>query len=62
MTSIAYPIDEPHVPKWFRKLPFDDDAMEETLIDQKVSNLISVLDIDLSKAKNDTTFGDLFDI
>jgi DNA polymerase elongation subunit (family B) len=62
MTSIAYPIDEPHVPKWFKKLPFDDEAMEETLIDQKVSNLISVLDIDLSKAKNDTTFGDLFDI
>jgi hypothetical protein len=41
--SIAYPMDEPHLPPWFRELPFDNKAMEEVIIDKKISNVISVL-------------------
>ncbi len=49
--SIAYPIDEPHLPDWFKALPFDHDAMEETIIDMKVLNLVGVLKWDLSNTK-----------
>jgi hypothetical protein len=51
MTSVAYPMDEPHLPTWFRELPFDDDAMEETIIDNKILNLVGVLNWDLRLTK-----------
>jgi hypothetical protein len=53
ITSIAYPVDELQLPKWFRDLPFDDKAMEETIIDKKLDNLLGVLGWDLSKTKVD---------
>jgi DNA polymerase elongation subunit (family B) len=62
-TSIAYPTDEQHLPKWFCELPFDDAEMEATVIDGKVDNLLGVLDWDLASATNtDNTFQNLFDI
>lgn len=51
MTSVAYPVDEPHLPQWFRELPFDDEAMEQTIIDHKIENLVGVLDWDLSNTQ-----------
>ena len=61
-TSIGYPTDEMHLPQWFRELPFDDGAMEATVIDGKVDNLLGVLDWDLASATNtDNTFTSLFD-
>lgn len=51
MTTIAYPIDEPHLPTWFRELPFDDEAMEETIVDNKLTNLVGVLQWDLRETK-----------
>ena len=60
MDSVAYPFDEPHLPQWYKELPFDDELMEETIIDKKVSNLIGVLKWDLSATREDTTFNDLF--
>lgn len=61
MNSIAYPIDETHLPEWFKELPFDDHEMEKTLIDQKVNNLIKCLNFDLDKTKTDTTLYELFE-
>jgi DNA polymerase elongation subunit (family B) len=60
-TSVAYPVDELRLPKWFQELPFDDQAMEATLVDKKVENLLGVLKWDL-KANTDTnsTFDELF--
>jgi DNA polymerase elongation subunit (family B) len=60
-TSVAYPVDELRLPRWFQELPFDDSAMEATLVDKKVENLLGVLKWDL-KANTDTnsTFDDLF--
>lgn len=52
MDSVAYPIDETHLPEWYRALPFDDTAMEETIIDFKLENLVGVLGWDLSRTKN----------
>jgi DNA polymerase elongation subunit (family B) len=61
-TSIAYPTDELHLPTWFRELPFDDSAMETTVIDGKIDNLLGVLDWDLGSATNtDNTLQSLFD-
>lgn len=43
MDAVAYPVDELHLPQWFRNLPFDERSMEEIIIDKKVSNLLGVL-------------------
>jgi len=53
MDSVAYPIDEPHLPQWFKELPFDHSTMEETIIDFKLDNLFGVLNWDLSMANED---------
>jgi len=60
LTSVAYPYDQRHLPEWFKKLPFDTELMEETIIDKKVNNLIGVLKWDLKKTREDNTFNDLF--
>jgi DNA polymerase elongation subunit (family B) len=60
-TSVAYPTDELRLPDWFKELPFDGDAMESTIIDNKLDNLIGVLDYDLEDTKQNTTFNSLFD-
>jgi DNA polymerase elongation subunit (family B) len=51
-TSIGYPTDEMHLPQWFKDLPFDDSEMEATVVDQKIDNLLGVLDWDLASATN----------
>ena len=60
-TSVAYPTDELRIPEWFKELPFDGEAMEETIIDNKLGNLIGVLDYDLESTKQNNTFSSLFD-
>jgi DNA polymerase elongation subunit (family B) len=49
MTSIAYPVDETHLPDWFLELPFDEDAMTAAIVDKKIDNLLGILKWDLSK-------------
>ena len=60
-TSVAYPTDELHIPDWFKELPFDDSAMAETIIDNKLDNLIGVLNYPLEDTKRNNTFNSLFD-
>ena len=61
-TSIGYPTDEQRLPTWFTELPFDDSAMEATVVDGKLDNLLGVLDWDLAAVTNtDNTFTSLFD-
>jgi len=61
-TSIGYPTDEQRLPVWFTELPFDDGLMEATVVDQKVDNLLGVLEWDLASATNtENTFTSLFD-
>jgi hypothetical protein len=61
-TSIGYPVDEKHLPKWFTELPFNDAEMEATVIDGKVDNLLGVLDWNLESATNtNNTFESLFE-
>jgi len=61
-TSIGYPTDETNLPAWFKELPFDDTEMEQTVVDQKIDNLLGVLGWDLGSATNtDNTFQSLFE-
>ena len=59
-TSIAYPVDELRLPKWFQELPFDHHEMEATIINNKIENLIGVLEWDLSSNTETNTFASLF--
>jgi DNA polymerase elongation subunit (family B) len=62
LTSIGYPTDESRIPQWFKDMPFDNSSMEDTIVTQKVDNLLGVLDWDLGSATNITnTFSSLFE-
>jgi DNA polymerase elongation subunit (family B) len=60
-TSVAFPVDEKHIPKWFQELPFDHAEMETAIIDNKIDNLIGVLDYDLESTLTTNNFNNLFD-
>jgi len=60
-TSVAYPVDELRLPKWFKELPFDHDEMESTIIDNKLENLIGVLNWDIRSTEQKNTFNSLFE-
>ena len=59
-TSVAYPTDELRLPKWFQELPFDHAEMEETIINNKVENLIGVLEWSLEDTNSNSVFNSLF--
>ena len=60
-TSIGYPTDEQRLPAWFTELPFDNSLMEATVVDQKIDNLLGVLEWELASATNtENTFTSLF--
>ena len=59
--SVAIPIDEKHIPQWFKELPFDDERMEDTIIDKKIDNLFGILGWDLDMTTDiRTSFNTLF--
>jgi len=60
-TSVAYPVDELRLPQWFKDLPFDHAEMEQTIIDNKLSNLIGVLNWDVTSTEEKNTFNSLFE-
>ena len=60
-TSVGYPTDETTLPKWFKELPFDEGAMEDAIVDQKINNLLSELNWNLrEKTQTRNTFDSLF--
>jgi len=60
-TSVGYPTDETRIPQWFKDLPFDQDLMEMGIVNQKVENLLGVLDWDIPNNTDiKTTFDNLF--
>ena len=48
-------------PEWFKELPFDGEAMESTILDQKIDNLIGVLGWDVQSTETTNTFNKLFE-
>ena len=60
-TSVGYPTDETTLPSWFKDLPFDDEAMQDAIVDQKIDNLLGELDWELrEKTQTKNTFDTLF--
>ena len=60
-SSVGYPTDVLHIPQWFKDLPFDNGAMEGTIVDQKVENLLGVLEWQIAENTDvKSTFDDLF--
>ena len=60
-TNVAYPTDELRLPQWFLDLPFDDLDMERKLVDEKIDNLLGVLEWDLrSDTNTNSTVDDFF--
>jgi DNA polymerase elongation subunit (family B) len=60
-TSVGYPTDTAHIPQWFKDLPFDQDLMESTIVNQKVENLLGVLNWDIAGSTDiKSTFDSLF--
>ena len=48
MKTVGYPADvADNLPEWFKNLPFDWDAMEKAVIEKKLTNLFSILDMDI---------------
>ena len=60
-TSVAYPVDELRLPQWFKDLPFDHDEMENVIINNKLDNLIGVLNFDLNSTIKNNLFEELFE-
>ena len=60
-TSVAYPVDELRIPEWFKDMPFDNEAMEQAILDQKIDNLIGVLGWDVQSTETTNTFNKLFE-
>jgi DNA polymerase elongation subunit (family B) len=61
-TSVGYPTDGLHIPRWFKDLPFDNDLMELTIVDQKVENLMGVLNWNIAENTDiNSAFDSLFD-
>jgi len=60
-TNVAYPTDELRLPQWFLDLPFDDLDMERKLVDEKIDNLLGVLNWDIRSNTNvNSTFDSMF--
>ena len=60
-TSVAYPTDELRLPQWFLELPFDDLDMERKIVDEKIDNLLGVLNWNIRVDTNtNSTANDLF--
>jgi hypothetical protein len=61
LTSVAYPTDQAQLPDWFKELPFDQSLMEDTIVTQKVENLLGVLNWDLKVGVgSNNAFADMF--
>jgi len=60
-TSVGYPTDETTLPQWFKDLPFNNEAMLEAIVDQKIDNLLGDLNWNIKeKTQTNNTFDTLF--
>lgn len=48
MSSIAYPIDISILPEWFKMLPFDEQSMKDSVVDNTIDTIFGVLGWKLS--------------
>ena len=61
-TSIAYPTDEMHIPDWFKEMPFDEEAMEESVLNKKINNVLGAMGWDLTRMNESKVLGTFFEL
>ena len=61
-TSIAYPTDEMHIPAWFKEMPFDEEAMEESVLNKKINNVLGAMGWDLTRMNESKVLGTFFEL
>lgn len=59
--SVAYPTDEQHLPEWFKELPFDDERMQESVLNKKIQNVLGAMGWDLTKANHSQAMDSFFE-
>jgi DNA polymerase elongation subunit (family B) len=59
--SIAYPTDELQLPDWFKQMPFDDEAMEESVLNKKIKNVLGAMNWDLDRMNESEALQEFFD-
>lgn len=60
-TNIAYPTDELHLPQWFLDLPFDEETMEQSVLNKKIENVLGAMHWDLSRMHDSDAMDEYFD-
>jgi DNA polymerase elongation subunit (family B) len=60
-TSIAYPTDELQLPDWFKVLCFDEQLMEEIVLNKKIDNVLGQMGWDLSKIHESESLREFFE-
>ena len=43
MTSVAFPVDLVAFPQWFKELPFDEQSMKDSVVDNTIDTIFGVL-------------------
>jgi len=59
--NVAYPTDELQLPDWFKQLPFDNESMELSVLDKKISNVLGAMKWDLSRINDSEALDEFFD-
>jgi len=59
--NVAYPTDELQLPEWFKLLPFDNEAMEQSVLDKKIQNVLGAMGWDLSRMHDSEALDEFFD-
>lgn len=59
--SVAYPVDELHLPDWFKQLPFDCETMEQAVLDKKITNVLGAMKWDLSRINDSGALDEFFE-
>ena len=60
-SSIAYPVDEMQLPQWFKDLPFDEEMMEESVLNKKIKNVLGAMNWDLDRMNESASLSEFFE-
>lgn len=59
MTSVAFPVDLTIFPQWFKKLPFDEQSMKDSVVDNTIDTIFGVLGWKLTLENAMNSYDDL---
>jgi hypothetical protein len=51
-----------HIPDWFKEMPFDEEAMEESVLNKKINNVLGAMGWDLTRMNESKVLGTFFEL